>query len=159
MRWQLHGFLLWTLLLAWGALPLAAAEPPGTAGPAYPQDAPAVRDRLFNQHDAAALAAQYAESATSMPFDTPSIQGRAALQADFAKFFAANAGARHETRVVEVLRGDGWAIERAEYTLTFTPEGSGKPVVETGRHVVCRRSEGGRWLIVWELWNRDKPAG
>ena len=92
-----------------------------------------------------------------MPFNAPTIHGRQALQVDFTKFFALNESARHETRVAEVLTGNDWAIERAEYTLTYTPRATGKRVVETGRHIVCRKKESGQWLIAWELWNTDQP--
>ena len=143
------------------ALLLVLASGIANAGPAetpYPKDAPAVWDRLFNAHDAAALAAQYSDSVESMPFSAPTVRGRKVMQADFARFFEQNANARHETNVVELLMGDGWAIERASYTLTFTPKGSNKEVIETGRHVVCRKKEGTGWLIAWELWNTDQPA-
>ena len=140
---------------------LALASGIADAGPAetpYPKDAPAVWDKLFNAHDAADLAAQYSESVESMPFNAPAVRGRKAMQAEFARFFELNEKARHETNVVELLMGDGWAIERASYTLTFTPKGSNKEIVETGRHVVCRKMEGTDWLIAWELWNTDQPA-
>ena len=74
---------------------------PGPAEVRYPQDAPARWDQLFDRHDAAGLAGEYSESAVSMPFYAPALNGRKALRADFEKFFAENDGARHETRVVE----------------------------------------------------------
>jgi len=129
----------------------------GPAG-AYPTEAPVTWDKFFDAHDAAALAAEYSEAVMSMPYNAPTVTGRAAVQAEFEKFFAQNEGATHKTRVEEVLEGQGWAIERAAYTLTFTPKGQSKYVVETGRHVMCRKIENGRWQIVWELWNSDQPA-
>lgn len=142
------------LAAAWASISMGANT--DRAADPYPQDAPKVWDRLFGERDAARLVELYAEDAISMPFDAPTIQGRKALQADFEKFFAANEGTRHETRVAEVLTGPGWAVERAEYTLTYTPKGTGRESVETGRHVVCRKEVAGRWLIAWELWNRDQ---
>jgi ketosteroid isomerase-like protein len=51
----------------------------------------------------------------------------------------------------------GLAIERAHYRLTYRPRAGGAEVVETGRHVECRRKIGGQWLIVTEIWNTDAP--
>jgi ketosteroid isomerase-like protein len=113
-------------------------------------------DRLFNSGDAALLAALYAEDAISMPFNAPTVEGRHALQAEFDKFFAENAG-RHETLVDELLATDDWAIERARYVLTYTPRSTGIEVRETGRHIVCRKRHGDTWPIAWELWNTDTP--
>jgi ketosteroid isomerase-like protein len=113
-------------------------------------------DRQFNAGDAAALAAFYAENAVSMPPNLPTLQGRSALQADFESSFAANE-ARHETSVDEITVESGLAIERAHYRLTYRLRAGGSEMVETGRHVECRRMIGGQWLIVTEIWNTDAP--
>jgi ketosteroid isomerase-like protein len=114
-------------------------------------------DGHFNAGNAAALAALYAENAVSMPPSLPTLHGRAALQADFESFFAANE-ARHETTVDEIIVEGGLAIERAHYRLTYRPRAGGAEVVETGRHVECRRMIGGQWLIVTEIWNTDAAS-
>jgi ketosteroid isomerase-like protein len=114
-------------------------------------------DRLFNGRRPADLAMLYAEDALSMPFNRPDIRGRQALLTDFESFFAEHDEARHETVIEEILTGDDWGIERARYTLTFTPKTDGRPVTETGRHVMYRRMVDGRWQIVWEIFNTDQP--
>ena len=146
-----------------GAVLLALSCGGDTAGPSgsstpYPEDASATWDRLFDAHDAAALAAEYSDTAVSMPYNAQTVTGRAALQAEFERFFVQNDGATHQTHVEELLHGNGWVIERASYTLTFTPKGQKGYVVETGRHVLCRKLEGAKWRIAWELWNTDQPA-
>ena len=113
-------------------------------------------DKLFNARDAVGLAALYAADVASMPFNAPTIHGREALQVEFEKFFLQNTG-RHETQVEEILVADDWAIERARYTLTYSPLSGGEEVKETGRHVVCRKLKDGTWQIAWELWNTDGP--
>jgi len=75
----------------------------------------------------------------------------------FEQFFAENENVRHETTVEEILAANGWAIERGRYTMTYTPRKTGSPIVETGRHVMCRRKVDNNWQIVWEIWNTDKP--
>ena len=114
-------------------------------------------DRLFNSGQAAALAALYSPDLMSMPYDAPTVRGRLAQQAAFEEFFAENENARHETTVEETLVTNEWAIERGRYTMTYTPRKTGIQVVETGRHVMCRRKVDGNWRIVWEIWNSDKP--
>jgi hypothetical protein len=49
--------------------------------------------------------------------------------------------------------GDRTRALRAHYV----PKGTAAEVVETGRHVVCRRWIDGRWQITWEIWNTDAP--
>lgn len=111
-------------------------------------------DRLFNSRDAVGLADLYAEDVISMPFSAPTTYGRQALKADFERFFSQNTG-RHETMIEEILAADDWAIERARYTLTYSPLNSGREIKETGRHVMCRKKMDGQWQIAWELWNTD----
>jgi ketosteroid isomerase-like protein len=114
-------------------------------------------DQLFNDGDAAQLGSLYADSAISMPPNSPTVQGRRAIQADFESFFSANV-ARHQTIVDGMLQDGDVAIEAAHYRLTYKPRAGGSEVVETGRHVECRRKIGGRWQIVVEIWNSDSPA-
>ena len=128
----------------------------GAATDPYLNTAAAEWDSLFNAHDAVKLAALYTEDALSMPVNAPTIHGRQALQAEIERFFSENMG-RHETVVDEILATGEWAIERAHYTLTFTPTG-GPEMIETGRHVMCRKKVGARWLIAWEIWNTETPV-
>lgn len=114
-------------------------------------------DRLFNSGQASALAALYSPDLLSMPYDAPTVRGRPAQQAGFEEFFAENENARHETTVEEMLVTKEWAIERGRYKMTYTPRKTGIAIVETGRHVMCRRKVDGNWQIVWEIWNSDKP--
>jgi uncharacterized protein (TIGR02246 family) len=142
------------LLVALAAAACERAEPPV---PDALRTAPAEWDRLFNAGDAAALAALYAENASSMPYDAPTLQGRQALETEFARFFSENTG-RHETLVDELIANDDWAIERARYVLTYAPRSGGPEARETGRHVMCRKKKDGTWQIAWELWNKDAPG-
>lgn len=114
-------------------------------------------DRLFNSGDGAKLAALYAEDAISMPPNNATIQGRRAIQADFESFFANNV-ARHET-ILDAMHQEGnLAIEEARYRLTYKPRAGGVEIVESGRHLECRRKIDGKWRIVVEIWNSDTPA-
>jgi uncharacterized protein (TIGR02246 family) len=114
-------------------------------------------DRLFNSGQAAGLAALYSPDLVSMPYETPTVHGRQAQQAAFEQFFAENQNARHQTTVEEILVANEWAIERGRYTMTYTPRKTGLQIVETGRHVMCRKKVDGTWQIAWEIWNTDTP--
>ena len=116
-------------------------------------------DARFNAGDAVGLSALYAVDAVSMPYDAPPLRGRAALRADFGSFFAVNTRQRHETHVEDVVISGDLAIERARYTLRYTPKNGTDEVVETGKHLECRRRINGRWQIIYEIWNRDTAPG
>jgi ketosteroid isomerase-like protein len=113
-------------------------------------------DGLYNSGEITKLVTLYAEDAISMPPNAPTIRGRQALQTDFRSFLEANT-ARHETMVAGIVREGNLAIERARYRLTYKPREGGAEVVETGRHLECRRKMDGKWLIVLEIWNSDTP--
>ena len=113
-------------------------------------------DRLFDAADATQLASLYADDAISMPPDSPTVQGRRALQTEFESFFASNV-ARHETMVDKIVIEGDLAIEVARYRLTYRPKSGGPEVVESGRHMESRRRTAGKWRIVLEIWNRDTP--
>lgn len=134
----------------------ALSEP----GPTHQEElrqASADWDRLFNLGDAEKLAALYAEDTISMPPNSPTVQGRRAMQADFESFFASNV-ARHETMADRIFNQGDLAIEAARYRMTYRPRAGGAEVVESGRHTECRRKIDGKWLIVLEIWNSDTPS-
>lgn len=122
----------------------------------YLKTAGAEWDKLFNAGDTSGLAALYAEDAMSMPYNAPTIRGRQAIQTELKNFIAQNTG-KHETFIEDVLVAGDWAIERARYTMTYTPKSTDTQIIETGRHVMCRKKIDGRWQIAWEIWNSDQP--
>ena len=125
--------------------------------PAAASRAAAEWAELFNAHRTSDLVNLYASDADSMPYDTPTVHGRPAIQAMFETFNRDNDDARHETTVDELVLTPDRSIERGRYRMTYIPKATHQPVVETGRHVMERRWIEGRWQIVWEVFNRDKP--
>lgn len=122
----------------------------------YLKNAGAEWDKLFNARDIANLADLYADDAVSMPYNYQTVRGRNAIKAELEKFLEQN-DARHETFPEEILTRDDFSIERARYITTYTPKGGANRIVETGRHVMCRKKINGKWLIAWEIWNSDQP--
>jgi uncharacterized protein (TIGR02246 family) len=149
--------LIATAFAAACAPPQRPPVPSATTEDAILRQAPAEWDRLFNAGALTALADLYADDAVSMPFNARTVQGRDAVLAEFEKLFADNQDLRHETVVDELLATSDWAIERARYTMSYTTRRDKKAVMETGRHVMCRKRVDGRWQIVWEIFNTDMP--
>jgi ketosteroid isomerase-like protein len=115
-------------------------------------------DARFNAGDVAGLSALYVEDVVSMPFDAPAVRGRAAVAADFAKFFSQNGSIKHTTIVEDFIISGDLAVERSSYELRYRPKTGGVEFIETGKHVEIRRRINGEWLIVTEIWNMDGPS-
>ena len=122
----------------------------------YLKNAGAEWDKLFNARDIANLADRYAEDAVSMPYNYQTVRGKKAIRAELEKFLEQNE-AQHETFPEEIITKDDLSIERARYITTYTPKSGGTRIIETGRHVICRKKIEGKWLITWEIWNSDQP--
>ncbi len=113
-------------------------------------------DERFREGDVQGLARLYAPDAVSMPFNAPAVRGRAAIAAEFQKFFAQNTGQRHSTRIEKLDVDGGLAVERSRYEMRFRPKSDKGEVIERGKHVEVRRRINGEWLILSEIWNTDK---
>jgi ketosteroid isomerase-like protein len=123
----------------------------------YLKNAGAEWDRLFNARDIANLSDLYADDAVSMPYNYQTVRGKNAIRVEFENFFKQNDSTKHETFPEEIITKDDVSIERSRYISTYTPKSGGSRIVETGRHVMCRKKLGGKWLITWEIWNSDQP--
>jgi ketosteroid isomerase-like protein len=123
----------------------------------YLKKAGAEWDRLFNARDIANLSDLYADDAISMPYNYQTVRGKNAIRTEFENFFKQNDATKHETFPEEIITKDDVSIERSRYINTYTPKSGGSRIVETGRHVMCRKKLGGKWLITWEIWNSDQP--
>lgn len=145
------------LVFVAGALAGCRSSAGSTPDPAAVSRAAAEWDELFNAHRTGDLADLYAADADSMPYNTPTVHGRPAIRAMFEAFNRDNADARHETTVDELVLTPDRSIERGRYRMTYVSNATHQPVVETGRHVMERRWIEGRWQIVWEVFNTDKP--
>ena len=111
-------------------------------------------DEAHNAADVARLTQLYSESAVSMPYNRPALEGRSAIEADFREFFAGFT-ARHKTTIVSLDIAGDWAIERGKYELSMTPKAGGQAVAERGKHIVVRKKVDGAWKIQSEIWNTD----
>jgi ketosteroid isomerase-like protein len=119
----------------------------------------AVNPAWFAAHkagDADALAALYADDAVLNIPGVPAIRGRAAIREAFvsdiagmrAAGLANNQGASPEFGVSGDL---GWEWN------TFTVTDAAGATVDEGKYVTVYARRGGKWLIVRDIWNSDRP--
>jgi uncharacterized protein (TIGR02246 family) len=104
--------------------------------------------QAFNSGDAAALAAQFTDKAQIVTLSGQRIEGRAAIQKQFAASFAENPGQTIavKTEAVRFLGPDA-AIEEGTATLTSPPAaGETKGSAEITRYWASYVKQDGKWL-------------
>jgi uncharacterized protein (TIGR02246 family) len=135
-----------------GAAPSPTAAKSASPAPApadRPEDEKAIRglldafSRAFNAGDAAAAAATYTDSAIVVAEQGERVEGRAAIQEQYAASFAENPGSKIDIKV-DALRflGPETAIEMGHSTIT--PAGGGSP--EVSKFTAVYVKAGGHWL-------------
>jgi uncharacterized protein (TIGR02246 family) len=144
------------------ALSLLAACQPGAA-PLSDEDIAALnalKDAYVEAMlagDAEALAALYADDATIMPADRPSVEGRAAIRDALQPV----PGVTVQDLTFTSVETDGYgdlAFSRVTWSETQVVEGMEAPITLTGKSVVIfRKQEDGSWLFTVEIWNTDAP--
>ncbi len=110
----------------------------------------------FNQGDAAAVAAMYAEDAYVLPPGGDMVKGRGAIEA-FWKAAMQQVG-QPKLVTLDVLRlGPRAAREIGAVTLETKAQ---PPQQIVGKYVVVWRRIGGHWLLATDIWNMEqvKPA-
>jgi uncharacterized protein (TIGR02246 family) len=111
--------------------------------------------KAYNDGDAKAVAALYAEDAMLMPPGAPAVNGRAAILAFVTKDIAGSKAAGavfvgNPKTDVGVSGNMGW--ESGTYKVTV--KGA---VVETGKFLSVSRKKDGKWLYFRDTWNADAP--
>jgi uncharacterized protein (TIGR02246 family) len=133
----------------------AGPRTPDTAGGVDAVRAASVAwDEAHNAADLSRLIQLYADSAVSMPYNRPALEGPRAIEADFREFFD-GFQATHKTTIVSLEVLGDWAIEHGNYALSVTPKAGGAAVNEIGKHIVVRKKIDGAWKVHWEIWNTD----
>ncbi|MEO5904706.1 MAG: SgcJ/EcaC family oxidoreductase [Gemmatimonadaceae bacterium] len=147
----------------------AAAKPAGdttataAAAPDMAADQQALRDvnaawfKAYNAHDAAALAALYADDAVLYMPGQAMIRGRDAIKAAYQKDVDASAKASLANNVGSGSEagasGDlGWE------TNTFTVTDKSGKKIDSGKYFTMFARKDGKWWIVRDIWNSDAAA-
>ena len=142
-------FAIATALAAW-ALPLTAAEAPGSAQACW--------QPAFEAGDADAVAQCYAPDAMFWLPGAPMMRGRAAIRAGYAGFFAA--ATIKSAKLVELGRvTQGHATSSwGTFTLVSVAKKDGSATTELGRYTDVSRKINGRWLYVVDHASDDPPV-
>jgi uncharacterized protein (TIGR02246 family) len=128
------------------------------AGPARAQTAAAIQklddawSAAFNNGDAAAVAAMYANDAYVLPAGHDLVKGRAAI----AAFWQGEARQIGNAKLVVVdVSSLGPRAAREIGTFSFETK-TQPPQPITGKYVVVWRRIGSRWLLATDIWNMNK---
>ena len=136
----------------------AAAAPAATTNTAA--DETAIGDlnasgfKIYNTHDAAALAALYADDAVLMMPGSQAVRGRDAIKAAYQKDMDAMAKAgsmNNQGSSSEVGVSGDVAWESNTFNIT---DKAGK-TIDSGKYVTVFARKDGKWAIVRDIWNSD----
>jgi len=108
--------------------------------------------------DAKAIAALYADDATEMPPNQPSIKGRAAIEQYYTKTMTGVKLTTFTIAHVESRASGDVAYDVGTYQQSLTPPGATTPVKESGKYVVLLKRTGGAWKVTHAIYNSDQPA-
>ncbi|MDP9224792.1 MAG: DUF4440 domain-containing protein [Actinomycetota bacterium] len=104
------------------------------------------------------LMALMADDVVLMPPNEPVLKGKAAVRAWYDQFLTQLHTSSLTVSNREVLLGDGFATEIANFEWGLTPVAGGPAMVDSGGYMqVWRRDPNGRWLFSREIWNSSKP--
>ncbi len=158
---MIHNHPILSLLVIMLAVPFlvscTTAPPPDTTD----EDLQAINAKrkqvviVFNQGDAAAMAAHFTEEAKYLPPNSQMIVGREGIQAFIQAFLDAGAGDLQATVIELSVNGD-MAHDVGKYTLTIQPE-EGEAISDSGKYVVILKRENGSWKIDIAIWNSSVP--
>ena len=119
-------------------------------------DISAAWEKAYNAGDADGVAALYAEDAVLLPPGAPAISGNAGIREYWAKDAAATKEAGY---AVQLQPGDvGVAGDTAWESGAWTVTDQSGTQVDAGKDVLVYRKKDGKWLMIRDIWNSDKPA-
>jgi uncharacterized protein (TIGR02246 family) len=155
-------YLKHTAILAVGLLALVGCAPSTPPAADTAADETAIRAlgpawfKAYNAGDADGLAALYAGDAVVNPPGMPAARGSASVREALAQDIAASSGGGFTltpgaSSDVGVSGDLGWEWN----TLTVTDKSGA--TVDVGKYVTLYRREGGKWLIIRDIWNSDNP--
>jgi len=110
---------------------------------------------VFNQGDAAAMAAHFTEEAKYLPQNSPMIVGREGIQAFYQASFDAGVGNFQLTMIDLHVYGD-MAHDIGKYTLTIQPE-EGEAISDSGKYLAILMHVSGTWQLVAVSLNTSLP--
>lgn len=112
----------------------------------------------YNAGDADAIAARYADDAIVMSPGAPAATGREAIRAMIAEQSAA---AKAAGITLAALDGDTAGVSAsgdiAWHSGAYTVSDASGAVIDSGNYMEVQKNIDGRWLIIRDIWNSDRP--
>ena len=116
--------------------------------------------RLTSSGHADSIAEFYAADALLMPPNMASMKGKAAIRAFFATMNTMDPKPTLTLHAVTVVASGPGAVETGRWNWGF-PAGAklppGMAAVDSGKYMVRWVEQNGRWLMVDDIWNSDRP--
>lgn len=112
----------------------------------------------YNAGDADAIAARYADDAVVMAPGAPAAVGREAIRAMIAE---QSAGTKAAGITLAAVDGDTVGIssagDMAWHSGAYTVSDATGAVIDSGNYMEVQKNVDGKWLIVRDIWNSDRP--
>lgn len=106
----------------------------------------------FNAGDADALSRTYTPDAVRMPYQAPTLKGRAAIRAHFESTFEGGiAGVELEVLGADSQGKLAWACG------TYVLKAADGSTVQQGKWMNVSKKVRGEWLIYSDIWNTNAP--
>jgi ketosteroid isomerase-like protein len=109
-------------------------------------------EKQYNSGEFDALAAQYTEDATRMPYQAPAVQGREAI-ATMNRSYHEGGATSIDLELLGAESQGGMAWAHGTYHLKLA-DGS---TFQTGKWINVSKKVGKQWLIQADIWNTDSP--
>lgn len=111
------------------------------------------RAHAFAEGDAAGIAIHFTDDAYLMAPDTPTRQGRAAVEAYYQSIFDEYLTGL-ESHYDEVDVSGSLAYGRGFATVTLTPKAGGQPQTTTAKYLnILKKQPDGTWKTTHDIWN------
>ena len=115
------------------------------------------RARAFAEGDAAGIALHFTDDAYLMAPDTPTLQGRTAVEAYYQSIFDQYLTGL-ESRYDEVEVSGTLAYGRGFATVTLTPRAGGTSLTTTAKYLnILKKQPDGTWKTTHDIWNGNEP--
>jgi ketosteroid isomerase-like protein len=149
------------VVLAVAVLLAIAGSGPASAGDTAVEKA--VREgtaawiKAYNAGNADVIVATYATDALVMPPGSPAVRGQAAIREFIVKEIA-GAKAAGVTLALGTTNESGASGDLAWHAGSYSVVDRGGTTVDSGSYLEVWKKTGGKWLIVRDMWNSDRPS-
>ena len=158
-----------SLIVCLALVALAAgcsSKPPAPPPDTRPADVQAVKDveaawiKDTNTKDADKFASYLAEDASGLYPGAGTLNGKAAIKAAFAPYFAdPNFSVTWESTRAMASKGGDMVYSQGTYTMTMTnPKNKKKTITDKGKYLtIYSKQADGSWKVVADTYNSDSP--